>query len=153
MPEVKCGFDDAPGVSGRELLVQLGPTLIVDIGFDPNYDPAKASGPPTPGIKDVHALVDTGATESCIDSQLATSLNLPIIDRRPISGVGGKHEVNMHLAQVTVEPLKHVIYGPFAAVDLAAGGQQHGVLIGRTFLQHMTMVYEGPTGSVAIRRP
>jgi hypothetical protein len=97
-------------------------------------------------------LVDTGAGESCIDNLLAGQLNLPIVDRRPISGVHGAHIVNMYLAQIHVPSLAFTIYGAFAGVDLAAGGQVHKALIGRTFLQNFTMVYEGLTGSVKLSR-
>lgn len=149
MAKTKCGFDDGPSGSGSELLTLLGPTLIVDIGFDPKFN-AKTSMIPTPGIKGIKALVDTGASESCIDNLLAAQLNLPIVDRRPISGSSGSHMANMYLAQIHVPSLKFNIYGVFAGVDLKAGGQIHSALIGRTFLQSFTMIYEGQTGSVTI---
>lgn len=98
----------------------------------------------------INALVDTGAMESCIDSLLAAQLGLPIVDRRKVSGVHGSQEVNVHLAQVHVPSLKVTIYGAFAGVHLAAGGQAHNALIGRTFLRNFTMVYEGRTGTVTL---
>jgi predicted aspartyl protease len=131
------------------MLVSYGPTLKVDIGFDPNYNVASADVPTT-AIKGVDALVDTGATESCIDSLLAAQLNLPVVDRRMVSGVHGSKEVNVHLAQIHIPSLGRTIYGVLAAVDLVAGGQIHKALIGRTFLQHLTMVYEGLTGKVTL---
>jgi hypothetical protein len=148
--KTKCGFNTHPSgtPSGQDLLVMLGPTLRVDIGFDATY-----AGPPTipvPGITDVHALVDSGATECCIDALLAAQLNLPIVDRRKVAGIGGEHEVNVYLAQVTVPSLTFTIYGAFSGVDLAAGGQPHKALIGRTFLQSFKMVYDGRTGDVTI---
>lgn len=151
MPETKCGFDSVPGgASGQVLLVQYGPTINVDVGFDPTY--TAPPNIPQPGLKGIRALVDTGATESCIDALLATQLNLPVVDRRSVAGVHGSHEVNMVLAQVAVPSLSFIIYGQFAAVDLAAGGQVHQVLIGRTFLSAFTMVYEGTTGTVKLSR-
>jgi hypothetical protein len=122
----------------------------VHIGFDPTYDPQNPVGLPKLPGNQMAALVDTGAIESCIDTALAMSLNLPVIDRRLISGVHGAREVNVHLAHVHVPTLNFTIYGPFAAVDLQAGGQPHHALIGRTFLQNFTMVYEGRTGTVTI---
>jgi hypothetical protein len=98
----------------------------------------------------VHALIDTGATTSCIVAGLAATLDLPIIDRRAVAGVGGTHEVNMHLAQIYVPELNQTIYGSFAGVNLTAGGQSHVALIGRTFLQHVTMFYDGRAGRVTI---
>jgi hypothetical protein len=122
----------------------------VNIGFDPAYDPAVPANAPVLPPDSLWALVDTGALESCIDSDLAMRLNLPVIDRRQLSGAHGAKEVNVHLAQVRVPALNFLLYGPFCAVDLAAGGQRHRALIGRTFLQYFTMIYEGRTGTVTL---
>jgi predicted aspartyl protease len=152
MAHVRCGFDSVPGADGRELLVNLGPTLLVDIGFDPNWTPSSATTP-TAGIVGEGALVDTGATESCIDSLLATNLGLPIADKRNVSGVHGSQEVAFHLAQIHVPSLGFTMYGLFAGVHLVAGGQVHKALLGRTFLRNFRMLYEGTTGAVTISRP
>jgi predicted aspartyl protease len=150
MASTKCGFTSiAGGAPGQELLVFYGPTLFVDIGFDPNFQPS-GPGVPVPGITEIRALVDTGASESCIDSLLATQLNLPIIDKKTVSGIHGGQEVSMHLAQIHVPTLGHTIYGSFAGVHLASGGQWHRAIIGRTFLQRFTMVYDGRTGDATI---
>ena len=152
MPTTRCGFDSTlGGAPGAQKLTSYGPTLSVNIGFDPNYRPP-SSTPPRPGITGVAALVDTGAGESCIDSILAAQLNLPIVDRRQIAGVHGAEKVNMHLAQIHVPSLNFTIYGAFAGVHLKTGGQIHQALIGRTFLQNFTMVYEGLTGTVTISK-
>lgn len=149
MVQTKCGFDSGPQGSGADLLMLNGPTLLVNIGFDPDYK-AGAQAPPKAGIELMHALVDTGATESCIDNLLAAALKLPIVDRRSVSGSAGRHVANVYLAQVHIPTLRYTIYGAFAGVDLAAGGQPHSALIGRTFLRGFTMVYEGRTGTVTL---
>lgn len=148
-----CGFNDSPNQAGSELLVHAGPTLSVDIGFEPTFKPDLSNGHPNLGINGVHALVDTGATQSCIDSQLAATLSLPIVDQAKISGVSGAQTVNMHLAQIHIPSLDITLFGQFAGVDLAAGGQSHSALIGRTFLRHFKMVYDGTTGEVVICEP
>ncbi|HZL27031.1 MAG TPA: hypothetical protein VFC39_10925 [Acidobacteriaceae bacterium] len=146
----KCGFNDvAGGASGQLLLTAYGPTLLVDIGFDPNFVQG-ASIAPIAGITGIQALVDTGAGESCIDNLLAAQLNLPVVDRRHLSGSAGKHEVNVYLAQVHIPILPFTIWGAFAGVELRAGGQMHSALIGRTFLQNFKMEYNGLTGDVTI---
>lgn len=150
MKSISCGFSDhSSGVSGRALLVQYGPTVQVDIGFDPAYKEDDSVAPTLP-MKGVHALIDTGATDSCIDSALAMQLNLPIFDQRQVSGVNGSMDVNMHLAQIHMPGLPHTLYGAFAGVNLIAGGQPHAVLIGRTFLQNFYLFYDGQKGSVVI---
>jgi hypothetical protein len=152
MASTLCGFNDVPGTgTGCELLSLHGPTLHVQIGFDPNFDvTAVPLGVPNLPATIINALVDTGAGESCIDSALATTLNLPIVDRRVVSGAHGAGEVNVHLAHIYVPSLTFTIFGAFCAVDLAAGGQAHWALIGRTFLRHFTMIYHGRTGTVEL---
>jgi predicted aspartyl protease len=150
MRSTKCGFDEGEGLPpAGDRLVTWGPTLIVDIGFDPNYTSASKARP-VPGVTGLHALVDTGATESCIDTLLAANLKLPVVDRRSVSGIHGAKEVDMYLAQVHIVTLRYTIHGAFAGVDLRAGGQLHSALIGRTFLRQFRMVYDGTTGDVEL---
>ena len=126
---------------GSRALVLFGPTLRVQIGFDMDFRP-------NAGVQ--RALVDTGATDSCIDSALAMDLRLPIVGRQRVAGVHGVDEVNMHLARIHVPDLREMLFGRFAGVHLAAGGQPHAALLGRTFLQHFTMSYDGRQGTVTL---
>ena len=149
MPTVECGFPDAQNRPGSARLVQYGLTLEVRVGFDPHYRP---SSNPVPSLSSdrIPALVDTGATESCIDSILADRLYLPFVGEQRFSGISGSSRRRMHLAQIFVPGLQWVIYGRFAAVDLISGGQPHAVLLGRTFLRGFRMIYEGRSGRVII---
>jgi predicted aspartyl protease len=149
MARTLCGFNSSPTVSGTDLLEGLGPTLIVNIGFDPAWLGASGAVPAL-GLVGLQALVDTGAGESCIDAAVANHLGLPIVDRRPIAGVGGQHMANMYMAQIHVPSINFTIFGAFSGVNLLAGGQRHTALIGRTFLRHFTMIYEGRTGAVIV---
>lgn len=125
MAITNCGFSD------KDTLYKFGPTLMVEVGFDPTFHPANNPTVKLPGTL-WGGLVDTGAIECCIDSDLAQDLALPIVDRKPVSGVGGSIEVNYHLAQIYTPDLDHIVYGAFAGVHLNAGGQPHRVLIGRS---------------------
>jgi hypothetical protein len=150
MAETKCGFDSVSGgASGADLLVSYGPAIFVNIGFDPAFT-SETPFEPVPGITGISALVDTGASESCIDSLLAAQLNLPVVDKRSVSGVHGAQPVNMHLAQVHIPSLGLTLWGAFAGVHLATAGQIHRALVGRTFLRHCKMNYDGKTGTVII---
>lgn len=152
MPSTSCGFEDSAGTAGSQLLVLRGPTLEVDIGFDAGFQQGVGITPDL-AMKSVEALVDTGATQSCIDSDLAATLKLPVVDQAKVAGVSGERTVNMHLAQIYVPSLKFTVFGQFAGVDLGAGGQSHVALIGRTFLRHFKLMYDGTTGEVIISHP
>lgn len=83
MPLIEAGFLDDDGRPDNLGLVQHGPSVSVTIGYVPEgqSDPVER--------ETVYALVDTGPTESHIDSKLAEKLNLPLVDIQPPSGVGG----------------------------------------------------------------
>lgn len=108
MPQSECGFPDQP-----DALLRFGPTLRVRLGFDPEY---RHDGDLNPLDAEYDALVDTGASESCIDSSIAVEAGLPIIDRRQIAGAHGSAEVNVHLAQIYIPELGVVLSGRFAGV-------------------------------------
>ena len=149
MPTASCGFSDYADTPGQDRLESYGPTLSVEIGFDPLFQPGSTSRPDLPAEQQ-SALVDTGAIASCIDAALAAELGLPLFTRGSISGVGGVSEVQYHLAQIYIPSLSHIIYGVFAGVHLSAGGQPHQALIGRDFLKNFRMTYEGRTGEVIL---
>jgi hypothetical protein len=113
----------------------------------------------TPKIQQGHPrLVSPAFGRSSIRARrsaasIANSLpawGLPIVDKRKVAGIGGKSDVDVHLAQVHVPALGFTMYGLFSSVHLAAGGQVHSVLIGRTFLRDFVMTYEGPSGTVVL---
>lgn len=145
------GFVDGKGVLARDLLVQIGPTLKVDLGFDESYDVDRPSQLASLPVEGAWALIDTGASTCCIDGALARQLGLPIIDQRTYAGIGGSIEVDMHLAQIRAPALSFTLYGSFAAVDLTDG--RHPVLIGRDFLRHFVMTYDGLSGAVSLVDP
>lgn len=153
MPTASCGFSDGAGgtnLPGWYLLAVNGPTLEVEIGFDSRYSAETVSRRPDIPSARWPALVDTGASASCIDSALAVELGLPLSDRSNVAGVGGITLVDRYLAQIYIPSLNWTIYGPFSGVYLSAGQQPHQALIGRDFLSNFRMTYEGRTGEVTL---
>ena len=143
MPSTDFGF------SRWDELFSFGPTLEVQIGYDSTYRLDAERAPKIPAVR-LPALVDTGSVLSCIDSVLATRLNLPNVGHQTIAGVGGVYRADMHLAQICIPDLEWVIHGQFAGVHLAAGGQPHRALLGRHFLRRFLLVYNGRSGSVRL---
>lgn len=148
MPSAQAGFRAGTATaSPADLLVQLGPTLLVDTGLK-SQSPAGA----TPDLlkKKIKALIDTGAGGDCIDDDLARSLGLPIIDEGEISGVGGRHWAYIYTARIYVPSLERLLFQPFTGVKLQQGDQWHGVILGRSFLRQYKLAYNGADGSVSI---
>ena len=146
MTSIKCWFEGNPGV-----LERYGPTILVQVGLDYNFQPSKERATNLPATS-VPALVDTGAVESCIDSALAEKLELPVVDRQVVGGVHGAQPVNLYPAQIYIPDLDFSMSGLFFGAHLLDGGQPHGALIGRDFLRNFTMTYEGRTGIVSIAK-
>lgn len=167
MPVADCGFPPiqmVPGpqgpriVTGPQMLLAIGPTIAIEIGFNPDLfhsDPARvqqatAAIHAQPSQQLVQALIDTGATESAIDEQLARELNLPLIDHIHGSGIGGTEQFDVYLGYVRIAALGYIQYGRFMGVRLRAGNQPHQALLGRSLFQAMLLVYDGRDGSVRL---
>ena len=93
------------------------------------------------------ALIDTGASGSCISEDLAKELGLPIVDRMEVTGVGGRRVHNVYLAHVVVKQLGVESRGAFIGVP-RLGAQP--LLVGRDFLANVVLIYDGVTGVVTI---
>ena len=152
MPIVDAGFVPDEDLAADSRLVLHGPTIWIDIGFDPSFDPTAGTERPKPSVTGIPALVDSGAQESCIDKTLARELRLSAGDRRTISGSAGEHDADFFLCQFHCPHLQFTQWGLFAGVDLAGGGQIHRALIGRTFLNSFIMIYDGLRGQVTLAR-
>jgi hypothetical protein len=153
MSIVPVGFNrKATMASCPVQLAAFGPTIGVQIGFDPNYDGKNPAAVPAIPSDMRNALIDTGASHSSIDEKLAKQLGLPVVDKKPISGVHGSQEVEICSGQIYLPYFAFTIYGLFALVKLQEGGQQHHALLGRTLLQGFVFVYDGVEGYVRLMR-
>jgi hypothetical protein len=160
LPVIECGFLGVPGlpatVAPAQALIAIGPGIMVDTGFDQTILATVSLGQPvtapagTPNVNRVLALIDTGAIASCIDEVLAQQLQLPLVNQQNAAGVGGVHVLNQYLAYISYPGLNFVQAGLFLGAQLAAGGQGHQALIGRTMLANTLLVYDGRTGSVKV---
>ena len=155
MPLFDATFrDPTTGHVDKKSLLQFGPSIEVIVGHynSPVLAPSPPQATPTPTEK-TWALVDSGAGESCIDIQLATRLGLPVIDKMQIAGSNGSHTHNVYLAHIHIFGLEFAQFGRFAGVDLAGGNQAHGVLLGRTFLDNVLLIYDGVRGQITFTCP
>ena len=149
MPLADAGFRDANGRPDGAKLLEYGPTLSVSVSHYTSEDAPTSLAAEDEPVSTI-ALVDTGATQSCIDIQLAQDLRLPVIDTVQLSGSDGAKTHPVYLAAVNIPSLEFQQYGRFAGVALAEGGQPHRALLGRTFLQSVIMIYDGVRAQVTL---
>lgn len=120
----------------RIALQRVGPTLNAFLGLDLS-DPSGTQPPDPSNFRLVEALVDTGASVSCVDQSLAAELELPCIGYNRVSGVSGPEVVPIYLADIRIPQLETRSFGRIAGVKLEEGDQRHRILLGRDFLSHI----------------
>ncbi len=133
-------------VAPAKALVSAGPTINVLVGQPPLPDSPTADHPK---LEQVIALIDTGASTSCIDEKFATDLGLTIIDEQTAHGIGGPKLHSRFLAFMQIPELLTHTTKNFLGVDLK--GRQP-ILLGRDFLYNSIFVYDGVTGIISICR-
>ena len=148
MPIIDCGWFDDDGKPSRAHLRLLGPTTQVVVSL--LGDPPATESDEEPRTQTVRALIDTGASVSCIDDQLAKDLGLPVVDVQAIAGSDGTADHDVYMARVSIPGLEFNEYGRFAGVHLQKGGQPQQVLLGRSFLNNTIMIYDGIRGQVTV---
>ncbi|MGO9443198.1 MAG: aspartyl protease family protein [Thiobacillaceae bacterium] len=154
MPLFDATFKDGTGQPDKKPLLQFGPSILVSVGHysQPGFVSPTPQPVPTP-TEITWALIDTGAGESCIDNALAKRLGLPVIDTMLISGSNGTFLHDVYLAHINIMGLEFFQFGRFAGVDLTGGQQAHGVLLGRTFLDNVMLIYDGLRGQITLTSP
>ena len=131
-------------------LAQGGPLVPVTLMIsDAHRKILGEEGKPVPAVVNGTALIDTGASSTCIDQQAAERAGLPVIDKAMMASAShAKHEVPVYSAKLVIPD--------FSAIDVeyAMGASLDEMnliaLIGRDLLQGAVLVYNGTDGSIAL---
>ncbi len=100
---------------------------------------------PVPGL----AVIDTGASSTCIDDATAQRLQLPAID--VVNMTSASHaSTQQNIYPVLIEVMGGIRIDVPRAVGANLEPQNLVALIGRDFLQHCTLFYNGPTGAITL---
>lgn len=126
-----------------------GPVLQVSITVEQNAGKALvAQGKPLPTPQTGLALIDTGASNSCIDEQAAKKLGLPVIDVGfMVSASHEKVPCNIYPILITT-PI--VSFNLPRAMGAALSGHGLVAIIGRDLLQTCTLFYNGVAGQFTL---
>ena len=155
MPIYDGEFRTQAGQPGPGGLLRTGPVLPVEIAIPSalsRFLSAKNQRIPAPvgGF----ALIDTGATRSCVDSQVISSLGVNPIGIANLGTARGRSQHHLYPAKFSFPAIKfEVEFGSVVGVDLSGqgvGNRQIIALIGRDVLSRCILIYHGTRGSFSL---
>lgn len=123
-------------------LQQVGPIIeIIILPPQPVYDSLRALGKPILQKK-VIALIDTGASGSCINNDIATELGLIVRNSVTVGTPAGPTKQDLYDAGIALPNLTRNIF-PVTVCGANLGGQPYAALLGRDILSQCTLIYNG----------
>ena len=96
------------------------------------------------------ALIDTGASNTCVDEKAAQLMKLPVIDVGSMTSASHANTPsNIYPIQIEITGFKLRFQSPRTmGAELASQGLM--LLLGRDLLQHCLLVYNGLTGQITL---
>ena len=123
-------------------LQQIGPIIeVVIYPSVPIYNKLKAEGKQIPSKK-VIALIDTGASGSCINDSIAGESNLIARDVTTVCTPSGTAQQKIYDLGFSMPSLHPTIF-PILALGANLEAQPYNALIGRDILSNCTLIYNG----------
>lgn len=132
-------------------LQQRGPVVQVTVTLaEAMVTALTQQGKPTPQPVSGWAMLDTGASNTCIDDEEAQRMNLPVI------GVGSMTSASHAKTPSNIDPIQIEVTGfPIrfqSPRTMGAALKEQGLLllIGRDLLMHSVLIYNGATGQITL---
>ena len=139
---------DAHDGLGRKIELELGGHLIdVIVRREDGAGPV----PGLPSFYETGALIDTGATDVCIDLSIARDLRLRTVDQRTVGTAGGPILASVHVGVLEVPALGFRKLMPLYAFRVRR--TNFSILLGRSFLADYIVTFDGPRGCCLFVRP
>lgn len=145
---------NASGPDGRPVpaaLVQRGPVLEVAVSVTDEHRKALAKhGEPEPNVVTGLALIDTGASVTCIDDSVAIDAGLPVVDKGRISSATDTPEASVYAGRIVLVQKGQIMGVDTAQVEarraFGVNIRNQGIitLIGRDVLSQAILFYSGP---------
>lgn len=132
-------------------LQQRGSCIPVSVGLEQNMAQVLIqANKPVPAAIQGLALIDTGASVSCVDSTIAATLKLPIVGTANMASASHANtSVSLHPIQITLQN-QAISFNASRAMSANIANQGFIAIIGRDILQLCTLFYNGPTGQITL---
>lgn len=134
------------------VLAKVGPILTVEVSTPIALaEKLTKENKPLPQPKTGLALIDTGATHTCVDDDIISQLGVNPIGRTKIHGSAGAHEVNIFPAHLRFPAIPNFEIDFTATLGVNIQAQQVNnqsiiALLGRDVLLKCVFVYNGSLG-------
>ncbi len=127
-----------------------GPLIDLLVGVSrPRAAALRAAGDPVPSNMAIRGLIDTGASNTCVDPEVVTQLGITATGQVPmITPSTGDQPVDADLYDVSLVLAHSEISYTFGALPVMCSSLRHqgfDVLIGRDVLERCLFVYDGRT--------
>ena len=99
----------------------------------------------------VNGLVDTGASDVCLDVRLADELGPPTIDQAELGVVGSRVPASVRVGRLEVREVG--FDEPVRLFAVRMRRPTHDVILGRAFLQRYVVTFDGPRGTMLFHNP
>ena len=133
------------------VLQQHGPIVQIILGIGKTFaEPLQQQGIALPVPASGNALIDTGASTTCIDDSVAQKMGLPAIDVVTMASAShASTQQNVYSIQMQIVGSPIMVEVP-RAIGANLQSQRIIALIGRDYLQHCTLHYNGLTGAITL---
>lgn len=98
-----------------------------------------------PTVAETNGLIDTGASDVCIDYRVALELGLREINQATVGVVGGSTLAKIYMGRLIVPDVGFDRVCPLYALKVRQ--PTHDVLLGRSFLENYIVTFDGPAGT------
>ena len=147
---VKDAHGNDRELPSNQALAQRGPVVTVSLRpIEEQRQVMAERGEPIPAAIDGLAMIDTGASVTCVDEAAAGRAGLHVVDRGTISSAShSAHSVPVFACDINVAGLGRIRLPRAMGATL----ENHGLLaiIGRDALGSTVFIYNGPSGSFSI---
>ena len=157
MPIHNHFFRDQNNAPAPPALVSIGPLLQVQVMLPPALAALLGKeNQPIPPPQAGWALIDTGATRTCVDKTILEALGVQPTGSVTTGTAAGPVEQSLYPAKLNFPAANFELdFGSVVGVDLSGqsiAGQDVLVLVGRDVLAHCILSYNGPGSFFTLAR-